>query len=381
MWLREFVKLAVIVGVLSPVVVWALLNLKDYKDIAGISASHEALGDRAYSASDFSTAVAAYERARSSKESFHLLVKQTGAMIGMLGLHPEMLGRNQATRVDHDRKWLMVQDPSSTPTCIAVGGHLALRKGHRDRAEKAYRESLDEDPENLAAHYGLALLARRAGDADTAAKELEIVLESVPDHVDALVSLGEIRSKEEGKADKAIELFEKALAIEEDFRSRLGLGLVRLGAGDAREAELDLIRASQLNAKAIEPLQALGNLYLGIKAYPRAEQAFSAALKIGQTEDVARGLAITLREQSRVNEALRVLSPFLKSVEANPSTLLVAAQCLERARNVEQAGNLYSAVIDRVKKMGRQIPEKIGSDLTKASQAGLARLEMSPTSK
>lgn len=369
MW---FVRLAVIIGVGLPVGVWAWTTLWDYKDVAGISRSHEKLGDQAYSAADFEAAVTAYERARSTKDSFHLLIKQTGAMIGLIGLHPELLNQNQATQLEHDITWMKDQDPSSIPTCTAVGGHLEMLKGNLERAEMAYKESLKEDQNNLAAHYGLALWAGRGGDKKKAAKEFEIVLEAIPDHREALLSLGEIRANT--GEDDALELFEKALSIRDGYRVRLGLGMVYLSSGDAKKAEPELLRASQIKPKSVEPYMALGSLYMGAKAYPQAEQAYSSAMKIRQDEGAAGGLAAALKEQGRVQEALQILGPIIQSGKAGPQTLLLAAQCSELAKNNEQASALYAGVIGLVSKMGQQIPEKIGKALKEEAQAGLTRL-------
>ncbi|NOZ00855.1 MAG: tetratricopeptide repeat protein [Deltaproteobacteria bacterium] len=368
------VALVILVGVLVPVGAWAWLTLFDYKDASGISASHEAIGDQAYSAGDFREAITAYEQAASVKNSFAIQVKLAGVRIGLLGLHPDMLDQRQFPRIEHERRWLMEQDPASIPTCIAVRGHMEMIEGKLKQAEASYNESLKKNADNVAAHMGLALLDKQKGDDDEAAGEFETVLAAVPDHYEALVALSEIRINN-GKPEKALELLKKAVKTNNTWRPHYLMGVAYEKSKKDEKAEKEFKQAIQLNPKSFVTYAALGNLYFKAKMYAQAKSAFSGALQLRNDEGIAAGLASSLKELSRPAECLKTLKPYIGSSEIGPGTLLVAGQCSADLKQTGQARALYSAVIAQVAKLGDKLPKDVGEALNQAARKSLAELE------
>ncbi len=79
------------------------------------------------------------------------------------------------------------------------------RIGMSDEAAKTYRHVLQKDPDAVAAHYGLAFLLVRSGQASEAIPHLEAFLQNAPTgasaraHVEhAREALAELRALEEG---------------------------------------------------------------------------------------------------------------------------------------------------------------------------------------
>src|SRR5262249_43845194 len=117
-------------------------------------------------------------------------------------------------------------------------GFVAKQNGHDEKAIKAYREAYTADDKSLAALAGLAgLLLKRGGHAQ-AGKVYDVPL---PHHGEGL-SAGErldlsfrqagIHHKQ-GEADRAIELYDKALQIDPHHRPSLD-ALVELHSAGRR---------------------------------------------------------------------------------------------------------------------------------------------------
>ena len=75
-----------------------------------------------------------------------------------------------------------------TPGDLAIQQQIAItytRIGMTDEARKTYESVLAKDPTASGAHYGLAFLSLREGDAEGAAAHLRAFLEAPPDRPEA----------------------------------------------------------------------------------------------------------------------------------------------------------------------------------------------------
>jgi len=84
--------------------------------------------------------------------------------------------------------------------------------------------------------YGLGECYRRKGDLQRAAGNIQLVLESAPQHTAAIVSLGQIHLQH-GTTGKALELFDIALQIEpEHFDARFHAARAHAAASEYEES-------------------------------------------------------------------------------------------------------------------------------------------------
>jgi tetratricopeptide (TPR) repeat protein len=90
----------------------------------------------------------------------------------------------------------------STPVIERSNGALqrayaAMRAGNLVAAETGYREALRDEPHQIDAHLGLAVMAQARGNAAVAMTHYRAVLESVPDHARAWSGLSDLAGAQE----------------------------------------------------------------------------------------------------------------------------------------------------------------------------------------
>ena len=170
------------------------------------------------------------------------------------------------------------------------------------------------------------------GEADEAImKKLEALGYLTPDNPDALKNLG-LRYQKEGKHEKAIEQFEKALELQPNCAATFNnLGICYGSLDRLEEAERSFKRAIEINSKdiyamnniaviclrtgrlnearqyaqkalEIEPQYAsahctLGSIYATVGQFPQAEKEFEAALEIEPGNNSFRATLERLRQQ------------------------------------------------------------------------------------
>ncbi len=119
-------------------------------------------------------------------------------------------------------------------------GHEHLGRHETERACEAFLSALDRDPGAIRARGGLGLCRAQEGKFQEAAREFEIVLDSVPDDPETLLQLGMARHHMEDHLG-AVETLERYHAIRPDDAEGayyLAVSLGRLGRDDESEAIL-----------------------------------------------------------------------------------------------------------------------------------------------
>ncbi len=151
-----------------------------------------------------------------------------------------------------------------------------------------------------------AVTAHRSGDPDRAERLYRRILETTPDHPDALHLLGVVCCQSD-RLEEGAELIERAIAVQPNqaaFHS--SLGNARKGLGQLNAARAGYERAIALNPDFSEGHYNLANL---LKADGRMDEAidhFRAALKINpDSVAVWNNLANALREKGEMAEAIR----------------------------------------------------------------------------
>jgi tetratricopeptide (TPR) repeat protein len=163
------------------------------------------------------------------------------------------------------------RDPGNVRV-ISARAYTLYRKGDAAAALIAYREALALDPYAPDAVYNVALLEFTAGDAATAANDLDRLTSAKPDDGQALLLLGRARDKT-GEADAALAAYEKAKALGKADAE----ALVRMGA---------LYESSRRYSEAMDALDA------AVKDDPKRAAAWFglARLRLVVAEDSEKGL-------------------------------------------------------------------------------------------
>jgi tetratricopeptide (TPR) repeat protein len=109
-----------------------------------------------------------------------------------------------------------IADPSSFPVQMRLG-LVSSQTGDGRLAVEAFNAALRLRPDDLEARYLLAVVYSSLKDFDNAARQYEIILQKFtalePKNVDFYIYLGQLYLTQ-GKADKAMAQFEKALVIQ-----------------------------------------------------------------------------------------------------------------------------------------------------------------------
>ena len=367
------VAVVVAVGVLLPLGIMSWNAVVDHHALAAAARQHEVKGDQAFAANDYQTALAAYVRSRAAKDSLDIQLKVARARAFLVAVQPGLMDVRDAADLEYERAWLMVADARNAPTYMAVGGHLAALKGDAEGAKKAYEEAIAKDPQNPGAHLGLAIQAYHQGDKSKAQTEFSAVLAKIPDHVESLIGLGDVKLAT-GETDAAVDSYKKALKVREDPRAHHGLGVAFVNKRQAQEAVAEFQRSIELNPRAYDSYIALGNLLLNANSLPQAERAFRAAVELRQDEVSLSGLAAVLNAMNRYAEAFQTLAPLLQARNAGPAALLQAAKAAEGLGRKEDAKVLYAEVTKVVDQAADQMDRQLAEAYRKEAKAGAERV-------
>jgi tetratricopeptide (TPR) repeat protein len=236
-------------------------------------------------------------------------------------------------------------------------GLAALRAGDRDRAQRAFRRTLELDPSHKAALAGLATLLYDAGAFAEAEQQFTALLHhhepslSPADHVEAYHRLGVCLAKL-GRPDAAREKFAMAIAIDPTHRPSL---LLQLELGTQAPAEvIEAKKALLATASVTEQVKLyleIGVLYLESLEDPvHAMGAWEAGLKVAPDDvRLLHRCMNVLVEQKAWSQAMNVIDKLIRG-EAKPPVrakyhYTAGIICLEHlGRFADAADHLWAAV-------------------------------------
>ena len=165
----------------------------------------------------------------------------------------QILGEIMEVRGDYTRaeayfRAVLEQNPETPGVHYELGKIILLAShdaGARERARKEFEAELALNPDNAAAEYQLALLARRLNRVEEAEQRFRRAIELNPDFVEAYVGLGKILIAS-GNLQGAIVILEKARSLEPENEAAhywLANALRRVGRDAEADREASAFRA------------------------------------------------------------------------------------------------------------------------------------------
>jgi tetratricopeptide (TPR) repeat protein len=363
---------AVFAGVVLPLGIEAWRQVSAGCRRAQAADRHEERAAAFFKKGDFLSAANAYGLARAVSNEPRLMLAESRARLSYLADHVEAIDPKNVMPIRVDCEWLLADDAGSSPVYWTVLGHLAAFEGRMDESLQLYNKALDLQPLQIGARLGKGMISRKKGDNATARECLNTVVQLRPEQWDALLTLAELESAA-GDNGRAIELYQRAIALKDDARLRMGLGRVHLARKDFESAVASLRKATELDPKLADAWVELGNLYLSAGALQQAEQALRGALQARADPVVAGTLAAVLNRLNRPSEALQVLTPLLQQ-QAGPAALTEAARSLESLGRKEEAWSVYQAAGEALRKMGDAVEPSSVEPLIREIEAARQRI-------
>jgi tetratricopeptide (TPR) repeat protein len=146
----------------------------------------------------------------------------------------------------------------NTPSASSVDDALskalqAHTAGKLDEAATAYFETLAKDPKNKFAFYNLGVIAQGQNRPAAAESYYRLALEQDARMGSALFNLAILRANAAANQEAA-DLYRRVIAIDPNYAAaHFNLGLVLRLLGQNLEAEQELAKAQQLDAKLVAP--------------------------------------------------------------------------------------------------------------------------------
>lgn len=153
---------------------------------------------------------------------------------------------------------------------------------------------------------------------DSAEVMLTRTLRIYPESITARTDLARIW-REQGKVQEAFDLLIEGLTYGNDPALHIGAGLVYAKAGQADEAEAQLLKAANLDPTNPEPIYYLGSIALQIGNLDQALKNFEQAVSLDSSYVAARVALGRMYVQRKRNE--EALLQFQEAVSWNPSNI------------------------------------------------------------
>jgi Flp pilus assembly protein TadD len=209
-------------------------------------------------------------------------------------------------------------------------GRTFLADGHAELAAERFRKSIELDDKNYFAYKGLGIALAKLNNYKEAEKAQRKCLDLNPDFADA--------------------------------RNDLATTLMLMGRRDEARKEWMAAHSSPFNPTPDQTATNLGQSYLEEKNFVEAARWFQKAIQ--QNDASARasvGLATTLIEQNRLDEAIAVLEAVAVKAPGDPELLFTLGEAYYRAGRFPDARTKVEATIksDPVGPWGRRASERL----------------------
>jgi tetratricopeptide (TPR) repeat protein len=224
-------------------------------------------------------------------------------------------------------------------------------------AKELLQAAAREDVSDAEAHYNLAVILMREGNAAGAISEYERTLAINPQHAQAHNNLG-VAYDARGERKKALEAFKKATVADPNYAEAFfNLGLSYFAANDNPRATKAFEQALKLEPSSAAPYTQLGTLYLKQGQKDRAVEAFKKAIDAAneqekkgskwgivrrslsgrRTTDAHRGLALAYLASGKADEAVNTLKDAVKVLPDDPSARRALAEAYVAQGKLDEA--------------------------------------------
>jgi tetratricopeptide (TPR) repeat protein len=160
--------------------------------------------------------------------------------------------------------------------------------GHLPEAIREFRKLLEEDGQNIQAHFYLAVCYYRSGRLDDAVTALGATLMTAPDYAPAHELLGTIWLLKKDYVRARQQFLRLTAVAPENFGAHYNLGILAMQEGRVEEAERELRAAARADRSAAQPHAALGSLYSAQGDLNRAKAEFGQAVAIDPHDEASR---------------------------------------------------------------------------------------------
>lgn len=226
--------------------------------------------------------------------------------------------------------------PGSRPDSIALSVEEAFdvalklhRGGNLDSAEILYGRIIETAPDHLNALHFYGLLCNHQQRQQEAAALIQRIIEVAPENADAHNNLGNVFDGM-GRLQDAEACYRKAVDLNPDHAPALNnMGVVLMARKAVSEALVAYHRAVRLSPDVPNFRYNLGNALRKCGQVDEAAAAYRKAVELEPTHVGAwQGLSRTLIDAGRREEAAGVFSQWIEKDPQNPIALYQQAACL-----------------------------------------------------
>lgn len=197
-----------------------------------------------------------------------------------------------------------MSDVADEQNDLLKAGQLSFRQGEYEQAIRAFQQLLEEDPQNLKAHRGLAAAYAQSGKTDLAIEQYRKLTQIDLSNGVAWLNLGAIYIQQ-GKFQDAVKAIRQGMIKEK--RSAIAfyyMGEAHVGLKQTSMAMTGFKEAIKLDPRIFNAHIGLGNLYLEMKSHAQAIRHFEDALKINPDSRRAQeGLRQARMEKDETRDA------------------------------------------------------------------------------
>jgi len=159
-------------------------------------------------------------------------------------------------------------------------GRIYAARGEPQRGMSAYRNVLEREPDNAAAHSGLAELLAGESRFDEAVQHFRRAIDANPDSASLRYNMAVVLAAS-GDEAAAVESYRASLALAPDDIDTLNnLGFLLIKRGEPREAEALLLRVVELQPGFAHARFNLGGVYESLGDLSRARSHFREAARL-----------------------------------------------------------------------------------------------------
>jgi len=228
---------------------------------------------------------------------------------------------------------------------FTAAGDLHLKQRSFEKAEAAYRQAVELDPEDGVPRVGLAASLRAQGKLEEAQQQLDVVLKDEPEHVLATVELAEVQvaRREVAAAVKTLEQLTRRELELYGSRARLAELLVRTRRPDAGVAAA--LQVLKERPRHIESHLVLAQTFLSRGLHTMALEHCDRVLGIDRGNAPARCVRARVYLAKRQHDdSVRELRMALESAPDHFAARMLLGQAYLAADQLEQAKECYETV-------------------------------------